>query len=272
MKKVDFTPAQLAAVDIGRRHLRHLRGGGARLGQDHRAGGVFPAAGGGGRGSAAHPGHHLHRKGRRQHAGQAGASVSRRPRFAPSWSAPGSRRCTASARGCCARTPCSRAIDPEFSVADERESWRMQQECHGRGPGRAVSTNSPAAVRALIRGLSSPEFEEARAFGLRRHARRRRAGGRSGRLSPSRRAPRTARYRLTLRRTPGSEPADDLEHRAEPAPGRDPRKRGAHRDARAARSKRCGPSRRFRPICKSARAAPRPTSWCERCKERSRAS
>jgi len=51
-------------------------------------------------------------------------------------------------------------VDPEFYVADERESWRMQQESALTAVAN-VFEEQPAAMRALIRGLSSWEFEEA---------------------------------------------------------------------------------------------------------------
>jgi ATP-dependent exoDNAse (exonuclease V) beta subunit len=51
-------------------------------------------------------------------------------------------------------------IDPEFHQVDERESWRLQRECISAAMD-ALFREHPAAVRALIRGLSSPEFEEA---------------------------------------------------------------------------------------------------------------
>src|SRR5580698_9168619 len=51
-------------------------------------------------------------------------------------------------------------VDPEFSVADERESWRMQQEAMASALAGLLA-EQPAAMRALIRGLSSYEFEEA---------------------------------------------------------------------------------------------------------------
>ncbi|HEV3330483.1 MAG TPA: UvrD-helicase domain-containing protein [Bryobacteraceae bacterium] len=51
-------------------------------------------------------------------------------------------------------------VDPEFYVADERESWRLQQESIAAAMA-ALFEERPAAVRALIRGLSSWEFEEA---------------------------------------------------------------------------------------------------------------
>jgi ATP-dependent exoDNAse (exonuclease V) beta subunit len=50
-------------------------------------------------------------------------------------------------------------IDPEFAIADEQESLRMQQESLGAAM-EEVFAHDAEAVRALIRGLSSPEFEE----------------------------------------------------------------------------------------------------------------
>ncbi len=51
-------------------------------------------------------------------------------------------------------------VDPEFSVADERESSRLQQESIDAAVSEEFA-GRPAAVRALIRGLSSFEFEDA---------------------------------------------------------------------------------------------------------------
>ena len=51
-------------------------------------------------------------------------------------------------------------VDPEFTVADERESRRMQQESISAAID-ALFHAHPAGLRALIRGLSSFEFEEA---------------------------------------------------------------------------------------------------------------
>src|SRR5579862_5371734 len=51
-------------------------------------------------------------------------------------------------------------VDPEFYVSDERESWRLQQESIAAAM-EELFTEKPAAVRALIRGLSSINFEEA---------------------------------------------------------------------------------------------------------------
>ena len=51
-------------------------------------------------------------------------------------------------------------VDPEFRVADERESWRMQQEAMAAAM-ESLFREQPEEVRALIRGLSSIDFEEA---------------------------------------------------------------------------------------------------------------
>ncbi|MGD0499902.1 MAG: UvrD-helicase domain-containing protein [Bryobacteraceae bacterium] len=51
-------------------------------------------------------------------------------------------------------------IDPEFRVADERESWRWRQTTIAEAV-EALFRERPAAVRDLIRGLSSPDCEEA---------------------------------------------------------------------------------------------------------------
>jgi ATP-dependent exoDNAse (exonuclease V) beta subunit len=50
-------------------------------------------------------------------------------------------------------------IDPDFYISDERESYRQQQEAMAAAVS-AMFAEHPAAVRALIRGLATPEFEE----------------------------------------------------------------------------------------------------------------
>jgi ATP-dependent exoDNAse (exonuclease V) beta subunit len=51
-------------------------------------------------------------------------------------------------------------VDPEFRVVEGNEAWRMQQESIAAAID-ALFQEHPARLRALIRGLSSPEFEEA---------------------------------------------------------------------------------------------------------------
>jgi ATP-dependent exoDNAse (exonuclease V) beta subunit len=66
--------------------------------------------------------------------------------------------------GFCARLLRENAIfagvDPEFYVADERESWRLQQESVADAMSELFDRHREG-VRALIRGLSSPKFDEA---------------------------------------------------------------------------------------------------------------
>jgi ATP-dependent exoDNAse (exonuclease V) beta subunit len=50
-------------------------------------------------------------------------------------------------------------VDPDFGVADERESWRLQHEAITEAIS-ALLTAKPEEVRALIRGLVSYEFED----------------------------------------------------------------------------------------------------------------
>ena len=136
---VEFTAAQLEAIDVSKRHLDACVVAGPGSGKTTVLVEYFRRLVEAGRGPAAHPGHHVHREGRRQHAQEAGGGVpGSTRRSAPAWSARGSRRCTASARGCCGRTRCSPAVDPEFQVADERESWRLAERGDPRGHRRAV--------------------------------------------------------------------------------------------------------------------------------------
>lgn len=51
-------------------------------------------------------------------------------------------------------------IDPDFYITDERESYRQQQEVMAAAAVSAMFAEQPEAVRALIRGLATPEFEE----------------------------------------------------------------------------------------------------------------
>ena len=51
-------------------------------------------------------------------------------------------------------------VDPKFSVADERESWRLREESIAQAVAE-IFGDRPAAIRNLIAGLSSLNFEEA---------------------------------------------------------------------------------------------------------------
>jgi ATP-dependent exoDNAse (exonuclease V) beta subunit len=65
--------------------------------------------------------------------------------------------------GFCARLLREQAVwagvDPEFVIADEHDALRMQQESLGAAM-EEVFAQDASGVRALIRGLSSPDFEE----------------------------------------------------------------------------------------------------------------
>jgi ATP-dependent exoDNAse (exonuclease V) beta subunit len=79
-----------------------------------------------------------------------------RPRLERAW--------VSTVHGFCARLLHENAVfagvDPEFTVADEREIWRIQQESMASALSGLLA-EQPAAMRALIRGLSSYEFEGA---------------------------------------------------------------------------------------------------------------
>ena len=65
--------------------------------------------------------------------------------------------------GFCARLLREQAVwagvDPEFVIADEHDALRMQQESLNAAMEEVFAQDADA-VRALIRGLSSPDFEE----------------------------------------------------------------------------------------------------------------
>jgi ATP-dependent exoDNAse (exonuclease V) beta subunit len=56
--------------------------------------------------------------------------------------------------------PVAAGVDPGFTIAEERDVGRWQQESIAEAM-ESVFTDHPAGVRALIRGLASPEFEAA---------------------------------------------------------------------------------------------------------------
>src|SRR5438067_2530098 len=82
----------------------------------------------------------------------------------PAWRGALERAWVSTVHGFCARLLRENAVfagvDPEFRVADERQSWRMQQESMAAAM-ESLFAERTEAVRALIRGLSSIEFEEA---------------------------------------------------------------------------------------------------------------
>ena len=149
-----FTPDQRAAIEAGGPARDTCVVAGPGSGKTTVLVEHFKRMVEGGRRPAAHPGHHLHREGRRQHARETGQPPSATMRkFAPGWNARGSPRCTAFARGCCAKMRFSPASTPEFSVADERQSWRIQQESMASGRGGAFRRTPGSRARARPRAL-----------------------------------------------------------------------------------------------------------------------
>jgi ATP-dependent helicase/nuclease subunit A len=71
------------------------------------------------------------------------------------------------------------AVDPEFSVADPSDSWRLQQECIAAAI-EELFDEQPSAVRALDSRPFRIRLRRGVAFGLRRHALSRQACGRPG--------------------------------------------------------------------------------------------
>ena len=167
------------------------------------------------------------------------------PKSAAGWSAPGSPRSTASARACCGKTPSSRESTRSSA------SWRgTKRGACSRNPSPRPSMRCfeehPAPLRALIRGLSSSEFEEAV---LSAYDTMRGAGVRvedlAGFASPARRHDRPDR-RHDERASQRA--ADGLERPAAPAPGLDPGRRGAHCDGDGAARSAARDRRLFRQL------------------------
>jgi ATP-dependent exoDNAse (exonuclease V) beta subunit len=85
-------------------------------------------------------------------------------RDSPSIRAQLERAWVSTVHGFCARLLRENAVfagvDPEFYISLDRESWRRQQECMDDAM-ESLFQERPAAVRALVRALSSPDFESA---------------------------------------------------------------------------------------------------------------
>ena len=159
MKEVKFTPAQIAAIDIARRHQDACVVAGPGSGKTTVLVEYFRrlvAAG-------ADPLRILAITFTEKAAGNMRTRLAAafrddaaiRPRLERAW--------VSTVHGFCARLLKENAvfagIDPEFNVADERESWRLQQDSLADAlSGMLAEHRGP--MRALIRGLSSYEFEE----------------------------------------------------------------------------------------------------------------
>jgi ATP-dependent exoDNAse (exonuclease V) beta subunit len=160
VKEVVYTPAQLAALDIARRHRDACVVAGPGSGKTTVLVEYFRrlvAAGG-------DPLRILAITFTEKAAGNMRSRLAAafrddaaiRPRLERAW--------VSTVHGFCARLLRENAvfggIDPEFNVADERESWRLQQDSMADALSGMLAEH-PRPMRALIRGLSSYEFEEA---------------------------------------------------------------------------------------------------------------
>ena len=160
MKEVNYTPAQLAAIDIGRRHRDACVVAGPGSGKTTVLVEYFRrlvAAG-------VDPLRILAITFTEKAAGNMRTRLAEAFRQEPAVRARLERAWVSTVHGFCARLLRENAVfagvDPEFSVADERESWRMQRESMASALGDLLA-EEPQAMRALIRGLSSYEFEDA---------------------------------------------------------------------------------------------------------------
>ena len=159
MKEVNYTPAQLAAIDIAGRQRDACVVAGPGSGKTTVLVEYFRrlvAAG-------ADPLRILAITFTEKAAGNMRTRLAAAFREEPAIRARLERAWVSTVHGFCARLLRENAvfagIDPEFAVADERESWRMLQESMAAALSGLLA-EQPGPMRALIRGLSSYDFEE----------------------------------------------------------------------------------------------------------------
>jgi ATP-dependent helicase/nuclease subunit A len=159
MKATPFTPAQLEAIDISKSHLDTCVVAGPGSGKTTVlveyfarlvAAGVDPL-----RILAITFTEKAAANMRAKLAAQFEGETGVRAQFERAW--------VFTIHGFCARLLREQAVwagvDPEFTIADEHEALRLQQESLGAAM-EEVFAQDAENVRALIRGLSSPDFEE----------------------------------------------------------------------------------------------------------------
>ena len=160
MKEVTYTPAQFAAIDIARRHVDACVVAGPGSGKTTVLVEYFRRLVEAG----VDPLRILAITFTEKAAGNMRTRLAAAFRGDPSIRARLERAWVSTVHGFCARLLRENAvfagIDPEFTVSDERESWRLQQDAMAAALSGLLAEH-PAAMRALIRGLSSYEFEEA---------------------------------------------------------------------------------------------------------------
>jgi ATP-dependent exoDNAse (exonuclease V) beta subunit len=157
---MDFTPDQLAAVDVSRRHLDACVVAGPGSGKTTVLVEYFRRLVGAGVDPAAILSITFTEKA----AANMRKKLAEAFRGQPAVRARLERAWVSTVHGFCARLLRDNAvfagIDPEFVVADERDAWRMRQDALAEALEN-LFRDRPAGVRALIRGLSSPDFEQA---------------------------------------------------------------------------------------------------------------
>lgn len=160
MKELDFTPDQLRAVDVTKRHLDACVVAGPGSGKTTVLVEYFRrlvAAG-------VDPLRILAITFTEKAAGNMRKKLAEAFRDAPEIRSKLERAWVSTVHGFCARLLRENAVfagvDPEFRIAEGNEAWRLQQESIAAAMD-VLFQEHPAPLRALIRGLSSPEFEEA---------------------------------------------------------------------------------------------------------------
>ncbi len=160
MKEVEFTPAQLAAVEVAGPPLDTCVVAGPGSGKttvlvEHFRRLVE---------AGANPQRILAITFTEKAATNMRAKLAEAFRERPAIRAQMERAWVSTVHGFCARLLKENAVfagvDPEFSVADANESWRLQQESIAAAIEELFGEQR-AAVRALIRGLSAFDFEAA---------------------------------------------------------------------------------------------------------------
>src|SRR5438067_3849411 len=160
MSEVSFTPRQLEAVDVSKRHLDACVVAGPGSGKTTVLVEYFRRL----VEAVVDPLRILAITCTEMAAGNMRKKLAAAFEEAPAVRAALERAWVSTVHGFCARLLRENAVfagvDPEFRISDERQSWRLQQESIAAAM-EEMFREHPAAIRALIRGLSSYEFEEA---------------------------------------------------------------------------------------------------------------
>ena len=160
MSGISFTPDQLDAIDVAQRHLDACVVAGPGSGKTTVLVEYFRQLVGAG----VDPLRILAITFTEKAAGNMRKKLAQAFQQQPETRAKLERAWVSTVHGFCARLLRENAvfagIDPEFRVLDATESWRMQQESM-RGAIDALFEEHREAMRGLIRGLSSFEFEQA---------------------------------------------------------------------------------------------------------------